>query len=55
MTRLFDGTIWGGCNALHGVLQAIKNQVFFFSAHSQWLKGYLRLTDLNKNQSVGVA
>ena len=48
----------GGCNALKGVLWAIeKNETekLHFSAHLQWLKGYLAFTDFIKNQSIGAS
>ena len=43
----------GGCDTLKGVPGAIKKG--HFSAHLRWLKGYSGLTDLTKNQSIGVA
>ena len=58
ITRLYDGTIFGGCDALKGVLWAIeKNETekLHFLAHLRWLKGYLAFTDFIKNQSIGVS
>ena len=58
ITRLYDGTILGGCNTLKGVSWAVeKNETekLHFSAHLQRLKGYLEFTDFIKNQSIGVS
>ena len=58
ITRLYDGTILGGCNALKGVPWAIeKNETekLHFSAHLRRLKGYSAFTDFIKNQSIGVS
>ena len=58
ITRLYDGTIFGGCNALKGVPWAVKKtetEKLDFSAHLRRLKGYLAFTDFIKNQSIGAA
>ena len=57
ITRLYDGTIFGGCNGLKGVLWAIEKtetEKLHFLAHLRWLKGYSALTYFIKNQSIGV-
>ena len=57
ITRLYDGTIFGGRDGLKGVLWAVKKtetEKLHFSAHLQRLKGYLSLTYFIKNQSIGV-
>ena len=58
ITRLYDGTIWGGCDALKGVSWAVEKtetEKLDFSAHLRRLKGYLAFTDFIKNQSIGVS
>ena len=48
----------GGCDALRGVLWAVKKtetEKFDFSAHLRRLKGYSAFTDFIKNQSIGAA
>ena len=58
ITRLYDGTIFGGCDALKGVLWAVKKnetEKLHFLAHLRWLKGYLAFTYFIKNQSIGVS
>ena len=54
VTRLYVGTIFGGCDTLKRVPGSLKNRVCF-SAHLRWLKGYSGFTDLIMNQSTGVA
>ena len=54
MTRLHDGTIFGGCNTHKGVPGAVEKKLHF-SAHLRCLKGYSGFTDLIKNQLIGVA
>ena len=58
ITRLNDGTIFGGCNGLKGVSWAIEKtetEKLDFSAHLRRLKGYSAFTDFIKNQSIGVS
>ena len=58
ITRLYDGTIFRGCNALKGVPWAVKKnetEKLHFSAHLRRLKGYSAFTDFIKNQSIGVS
>ena len=58
ITRLYDGTIFGGCDRLNGVSSAIKKtetEKLHFLAHLRRLKGYSAFTDFIKNQSIGVA
>ena len=58
ITRLYDGSIFGGCDALKGVSWAskkLKLEKLHFSAHLRWLKGYSAFTDFIKNQSIGAA
>ena len=57
ITRLYDGTIFGGCDGLKGVPWAIEKtetEKLDFSAHLRWLKGYSALTYFIKNQCIGV-
>ena len=58
ITRLYDTTIFGGCDALKGVPWAVKKtetEKLHFSAHLRRLKGYSAFTDFIKNQSIGAA
>ena len=54
ITRLYDGTIYVGCDTLKVVSWAVGKKLSF-SAHLRQHKGYSRITDLMKNQSIGVA
>ena len=51
--RLYGGTIFGGVTHLGGP-EGHRMQNVRFSTHLQQLRGYLALTDLIKNQSIGV-
>ena len=58
ITRLYDGSIFGGCNGLKGVSWAVEKtetEKLDFSAHLRQLKGYLAFTDFINNQSIGVS
>ena len=58
ITRLYDGTIFGGCDTLKGVPWAVEKtetEKLYFSAHLRRLKGYSAFTDFIKNQSIGVS
>ena len=58
ITRLYDGTIFGGCDALKGVLwdvEKAETEKLDFLAHLRRLKGYSTFTDFIKNQSIGVS
>ena len=44
---------WEGCDTLGGSGGALKTKVPFLT-HLQRLRGYLTLTDLIKNQYIGV-
>ena len=44
---------WGGCDTSGGSGGVLKTKVLFLT-HLQQLRGYLALTDLIKNQSIGV-
>ena len=51
---LYGGTIFGGvCNTLRGPA-GHRTQNVLFSTHLRQLRGYSALTDLIKNQSIGV-
>ena len=58
ITRLYDGTIFGGVRHTKGVPWAVeKNETekLHFSAHLRWLKWYSAFTDFIRNQSIGVS
>ena len=52
--RLHGGTIFGGGATHLGGPAGYRKERFYFLTHLQQLKGYLTLTDLIKNQSIGV-
>ena len=45
---------WGGCDTLRGVRQGIEHESSVFLTHLRQLRRYSTLTDLIKNQSIGV-
>ena len=51
---LYGGTIFGGGATHFGGLAGHRTQNVSFSTHLQQLRGYSALTDLIKNQSIGV-
>ena len=58
ITRLYDGTIFGGCDTLKGVSWAVKKtetEKLDFLGHLRRVKGYSAFTDFIKNQSIGVS